>query len=402
MTHSHPLNPPTKVGGDNVLFPVTVVGSLPRRKVMLDALVKKRRGKLTEEEFRATGDAEVLSALALQDAAGVDIVSDGEQRRDNFYSFIADCVEGIRLFTLADLLDYVADKASFERLLQALDVPAFAIKNPVVTGKLSRRKPLALDDFLFLKQHTTKPIKVALPGPYLLTRSMWVKSLSANDYPTRETLGAAVVSILRDELLALRDAGCHFVQFDEPVLSEVAFAGPHATHTFMCAALSEKASPEAELSFAVELLNAVVDGIDNVKTGLHVCRGNWSQNEDVLLSGAYGPLIPYFSKMKIQQFVLEYATERAGSLDVLQHLPDDREIGLGAVNPRTAEIEDTTLIEHKVRDLLKYRDAETVYLNPDCGFGTFAERPVNTTEIAELKLRALATAAERLRMANKV
>jgi 5-methyltetrahydropteroyltriglutamate--homocysteine methyltransferase len=379
------------------LFPVTVVGSLPRSKTMLDALAKKRRGKITNDEFRAAGDAEVLAALRLQEAAGVDIVSDGEQRRDNFYSFIADCVDGIELFTLADLLDYVEDKAAFERLLQALDVPAFAIKNPVVNGKLSRRTPLALEDYLFLKGHTKKPIKVALPGPYLLTRSMWVKSLSASDYPTKESLGADVVKILREELIALRDAECDFVQFDEPVLSEVAFAGPHATHTFMCAALSEKASPESELSFAVELLNAVVEDVNGVKTGLHVCRGNWSQKEDVLLSGAYGPLLPYFSKMKIQQFVLEYATDRAGSLDALQYLPEDREIGLGVVNPRTEDIESTEFIQNKVLKLLEYRDPGTIYLNPDCGFGTFADRPVNSTEIAQKKLEAIVQAADELR-----
>lgn len=107
---------------------------------------------------------------------------------------------------------------------------------------------IALDDFLFLRNHTDKPIKVAPPGPYLLTRSMWVKSLSAEFYPTKESLGEDVVRVLREELMALRNAGRDFVQFDEPVLTEVAFAGPHATHTFMCAALSEKASPEEELN----------------------------------------------------------------------------------------------------------------------------------------------------------
>jgi 5-methyltetrahydropteroyltriglutamate--homocysteine methyltransferase len=226
---------------------------------------------------------------------------------------------------------------------------------------------------------------------------MWVKSLSASDYPTKESLGADVVKILREELIALRDAECDFVQFDEPVLSEVAFAGPHATHTFMCAALSEKASPESELSFAVELLNAVVEDVNGVKTGLHVCRGNWSQKEDVLLSGAYGPLLPYFSKMKIQQFVLEYATDRAGSLDALQYLPEDREIGLGVVNPRTEDIESTEFIQNKVLKLLEYRDPGTIYLNPDCGFGTFADRPVNSTEIAQKKLEAIVQAADELR-----
>jgi len=379
------------------LFPVTSVGSLPRSAAMLELLRRKQRGKVRDVEFEAGANAEVLRALRLQEEAGVDLVTDGEQRRDNFYSFIAERTDGVTLFSLAELLDHVEDKAAFERILQALDVPAFAIKNPVVTGKLARRKPLAADDLRFLKQHTKKPIKAALPGPYLLTRSMWVKSLTADTYPTKESLGEDVVRLLREELLALKEAGCAFVQFDEPVLSEVAFAGPHATHTFMCAALSEKASPESELEFAVELINRVVEGVDGIRTGLHVCRGNWSRKEDVLLAGAYDPLVPYFARMAVDQFVLEYATERAGSVEVLAALPEEKEIGLGVVNPRTSEIEPVDFVVNNVRRLLKSRAPEKVFLNPDCGFGTFADRPVSTEEIAAQKLATIAEAAKVLR-----
>lgn len=379
------------------LFPVTVVGSLPRSQELLRALRQRQAGRTSPEALAAVADQAVVEAIALQERSGVDVLSDGEQRRDNFYSFMADYVDGIQLMTLAELLDYVENKAAFERLLNALDVPAFAIKNPVVTGPVRRRPSLLLKEYQFVRAHTTHPVKIALPGPYLLTRSMWVKRLSADIYPTKEALGEDVVALLRAELADLRDAGCFFVQFDEPVLSEVAFAGPHATHTFMCTALSEKSSPEEELEFAVELINQVVDGIDNIKTGLHICRGNWSRQESVLLQGAYDPLIPYLSRMHVQQFVLEYATERAGSVAVLGDLPAEKEIGLGVCNPRSAEIETTSFILHKVEELLRYRAPSQIYLNPDCGFGTFAERPINTMEVAEQKLRAIHLAVETLR-----
>jgi 5-methyltetrahydropteroyltriglutamate--homocysteine methyltransferase len=379
------------------LFPVTVVGSLPRSKPLLEALRRKQTGRISPAAFNEVAAQAVQEVLALQTQAGVDIVSDGEQRRDNFYSFITEAVDGVRLMTLAELLDHVENKAAFERLLNALDVPAFAIKNPVVVGPVRRRQPLALHEYHVVRQYTSQPVKIALPGPYLLTRSMWVKSLSADHYPTKEALGHDVVRLLREELLALRDAGCDFVQFDEPVLTEVAFAGPHATHTFMCAALSEKTNPEEELTFAVDLLNRVVDGVTGVKTGLHVCRGNWSRQETVLLQGAYDPLIPYFSRMRVQQLVLEYATERAGSVEVLQELPPAMEIGLGVCNPRSADIESVDFIVNKVKSLLRHRHPEQVYLNPDCGFGTFAERPVNTTDVAIRKLQVIHQAAEVLR-----
>ena len=379
-------------------FPVTVVGSMPRSRAVSRALRNRQKGRVTDIDFNTIADEAVIESLKLQEENGVNIVSDGEQRRDNFYSFITECIDGIRLMTLAEMLNYVEDKAAFEQLLNALDVPAFALKNPVVDGKLKRTSPLVLNDYLFLKQHTTKPIKVTLPGPYLLTRSMWVKKLSYEFYPDKESLGDDVVAILRQELHELQEVGCEFVQFDEPVLTEVAFTGPHETHTFMCAALSEKSSPEEELNFAVQLMNRVVEGIDGkMKTALHVCRGNWSQQEDVLLRGSYDPLIPYFSQMNVNQFVLEYATERAGSIDVLGELPADKEIGLGVVDPRTTEVESVDFVLAKVHALLKHRKPEQIYLNPDCGFGTFADRPVNTTEIAVQKLQVIHEAAKILR-----
>jgi 5-methyltetrahydropteroyltriglutamate--homocysteine methyltransferase len=379
------------------LFPVTTVGSLPRTQPLLQALRQRQSGRMEPEAFAAVARRAVREAVSLQEQAGVDIVSDGEQFRDNFYSFITDAVDGVRLMSLAELLDYVENKAAFERLLNALDVPAFAIRNPVVDGPVRRRTSLAKDELQAAQVCTTKPIKVALPGPYLMTRSMWVKRLTADTYPTKEALGEDVVRLLRDELIDLRDAGCAFVQFDEPVLSEVAFAGPHMTHTFMCAALSEKSDPEEELNFAVDLLNQVVTGVDGIKTGLHVCRGNWSRQEGVLLQGAYDPLIPYFSRMQVNQLVLEYATERAGSVDVLGALPAQMDIGLGVCNPRSSEVESVDFIVDKVTALLRHREPGQIYLNPDCGFGTFAERPVNTSEAAAAKLRAIDQAANVLR-----
>lgn len=327
----------------------------------------------------------------------MDLVSDGEQRRDDFYSFISDRLDGIRLMTLAELLDYVEDKAAFENLLTALDVPAFAIKNPVVIGKVRRRKPLVLDDFNFLRQHTRKQVKVTLPGPYLLSRSTWVKGLSDSAYPDQDSLGNDIVAALREELQELAHAGVEMVQFDEPVLSELLLAGRSATRTFMCAALAASSSPEGELERAVSLLNRVVEGIRGPILGVHVCRGNWSRNEEVLLSGPYDGLIPYLNRMRLDQFVLEYATSRAGTPKALAGLRPDAQIGYGVVNPRTSEIESADEIVRRVRELAEFVSPDRIFLNPDCGFGTFAERPVADAQTAFKKLSSLAAAARILR-----
>jgi 5-methyltetrahydropteroyltriglutamate--homocysteine methyltransferase len=372
-------------------FPVTTVGSWPRPRWLLEA-TKKRAADL-----EALRDDAVLLAIKQQEDAGVDLVTDGEQRRDNFYSFVTEKLGGVRLMTMADLLDYVEDKAAFEGLLQALDVPAFAIKNPTVTGRLTRREPLAVAEAEFALRRTSRALKVCLPGPYLLSRSMWVQQLSGAAYGSRAEMIDDVVAILRTELQELAALGVAMVQFDEPVLTELVFAGKAATRTFMCAALAASASPEQELELAVGLVNRVVAGVAGTRTAVHVCRGNWSQQEDLLLSGSYEPLLPYLARMQVDQFVLEYATPRAGPEHLLARLPRERSIGFGAVNPRTEATEDPAAIAARVRGLADLLGADRVFLNPDCGFGTFADRPVATTAVAFAKLRALAAAARLLR-----
>ncbi len=299
---------------------------------------------------------------------------------------------------VSELLEYVEDKASFEEILGTLDVPAFSMSNPAATGKISRKKPLALNDFLFLKKHTDKAVKVALPGPYLLTRSMWVEGLSKEAYPTKEDLAVDIIKVLREEMEDLIAAGVEFVQFDEPVLTELVFTQKNANRTFMCGALTAKADAEEEIVFALDLMNQVTDGMlgRGTRVGVHVCRGNWSTQEQVLLKGPYYPLIPYFTQVKVDQLVLEYATPRAGELDAIRDF-GDKELGFGIVNPRTEEVETVEEIIARVQEVSKYLPAEKIFLNPDCGFGTFAQRPMNSDEIAFEKLKTMAEAAEKLR-----
>ena len=378
------------------LFPVTVVGSWPRSPQLLRAMRQKHSGRIAGSEFDRVADRAVVDSLRAQESAGVDIVTDGEQRRDNFYSFVAEKLSGVRLMTLADVLEVVEDKAGFEKILQTLDVPAYAMKTAACVGKVERRRPLAVDDYRFLKENTMRPIKVTLPGPYLLTRAMWVKEIAPEEYASKEELGVDVVRALSEEVHALRDAGVDFIQFDEPVLTELVFA-TRETRTFMCASLAARNDPGEELEFAVSLINRVVAGVEGVRLGLHICRGNWSQNEAVLLEGSYHPLVPYLKRMNVQQLVLEFATPRAGALSPLAEALEGRELGLGVVNPRTSEVEPPERIVARAEEALRYVEPEKLFLNPDCGFGTFAQRPINTPEIATQKLGAMSEAAARLR-----
>jgi len=374
------------------LLPVTMVGSWPRPEKLLRARKRKQSGAIEKAELEKEADAAVLEALRYQEEAGLDIVTDGEQRRDNFYSFVAEKLEGVRLMTLAEMLDVVEDKAGFERILQTLDVPAYSISNPSCVGRIARREPLAVDELRFLRSHTAKPVKVPLPGPYLLTRAMYVEEVTRRFYGSKEELAEDVIRVLREEIRELIAGGAAFIQLDEPVLTELVFTGGR-TRTFMCAALAARKDPAEELAFAVSLINRVLEEARGVRTGLHVCRGNWSRNEATLLRGGYHPLVPYLEQLRVDQLVLEYETERAG--DILRFR--GKELGLGVVNPRTDRIETPEEIGRLVERALEVYPVEKVYLNPDCGFGTFSGRPLNDPVTASAKLKSMVQAAKALR-----
>lgn len=160
-----------------------------------------------------------------------------------------------------------------------------------------------------------------------------------------------------------------------------------------------------ELEYAAELINRIIEGIEGPRIGLHICRGNWSTREDVLLTGDYTPLLPALTRMRVHQFVLEYATPRAGEIAVVGEalsgaVPGTdrpRELGLGVVNPRTTEAETPEEIVAKAELALGHYRPEQIFLNTDCGFGCFANRCVNVEEVATAKIRNIVLAARMLR-----
>lgn len=130
---------------------------------------------------------------------------------------------------------------------------------------------------------------------------------------------------------------------------------------------------------------------------MHICRGNWSKQEEVLLKGDYARLLPALKPMQVDQFVLEYATPRAGDIEVVGKSLSDRELGLGVVNPRTDTVESVAEIVTKAEMALQYYRPNQLFLNTDCGFGCFSSRSVNVEEVAFKKLCAIVEAAKTLR-----
>lgn len=378
------------------------IGSWPRPSWLLDILHKRLSNKISDVEFNLAANDAVKLCIVEQEKAEVDLVTDGEQRRDNYSSFVGGILENCQLIPLTDLLPLVDHPEEFARELESLDVPANEIRHPAVFGRIARNKPLAVHEAEYLIQNTNKAIKIALPGPYLLTRTMWMECISDKAYSDREELARDIVKVLREELKDLIDIGVTLIQFDEPVLSEVVFTEAHQGRSFMCGALGEKKDPITELNFAADLLNQVTKGFDQERIALHICRGNWTKDESKALTGPYNALLPYFELVQVGTLLLEHATSRAGDYSFLEKLPKRFNLGLGVVDQKNEQIESVEEILIKVSKVLDilgdtYKSGiKKLFLVPDCGFATFADSPICSGELAKEKLIILSKVRELL------
>jgi 5-methyltetrahydropteroyltriglutamate--homocysteine methyltransferase len=376
------------------------IGSWPRPDWLLAALHDRLEGRLDEPSFQALADRAVGAVIQAQLEAGVDVVTDGEQRRDSYASFVGARLANCQLVPIVDLLAYVEHPDEFARELQALDVPAESVRHPAVFGTIARdpARPLAVHELIAARAITNRPVKVALPGPYLLTRTMWLECVTDRAYPAREALADDLVRVLREEVEGLLSAGAAMVQIDEPVLTEVVHGRPAGgNRSFMCGALGEKRPPGEELEFAQSLLVRTLQGLPANRLALHVCRGNWTRDESAALRGSYAPLVDLFSSIPVGTLFLELCTPRAGEIEVLKELPRMQRIGVGVVNQKSDRIESPAEIVTRAERAIALFGADRVLLNPDCGFATFADNPISGFEIARAKLAALAQASRELR-----
>ena len=373
------------------------IGSWPRPRWMLQAIHDHIEGRLSEEEFTSTAEDATRLAVAAQARAEIDVLTDGEQRRDNYASFVGARLDNCQLIPLTDLLPLVDDPVKFEQEMQSLDVPASDVRHPALFGPLGRSRPLAVHELEFVRSLSDRPVKVALPGPYLLTRTMWMECISDRAYRSREHLAEDIVRVLREELHFLLAAGAALVQLDEPVLSEVVLTGAKSARSFMCGALSEKGDAGRELAFATQLINGVVAGLPPERLGLHICRGNWTRDERAALAGDYRSLLPVLQLVEVGSLFLELCTPRAGEIDVLKELSVERRIGVGVVNQKLDRVEPVEEIAARARRAVEIFGPEQVLLTPDCGFATFADSPVTSAAVAEAKLSGVVQAARLLR-----
>lgn len=349
---------------NQLLFPTSIVGSMPRPAYVKDLISDD--SDITAEDYDRMMRGAIHAVVALQECAGLDVISDGEWWRKSYIGVIAELAHG------------------FELSLNPADGRPWTI----VVDKLSPKQPgFIAREISFLKTITNRRIKATLPAPSLLGERMWDAELSSAAYPTREAFVRDCVPILRREVELLKAEGVDIVQIDDPHLCLFVDADVRAKY--------DDADQAAD--FAVDMTNQVVDGIEDIKLAVHLCRRAGARvRGEAKFRGGYDPIIDQLNRLKVGHLTMEFTTPVAGDMTVFSKLREDFEIGLGCVNCEPGHIDSPEAIVTRVEQALEYVAPERITLNPDCGFAPGSAAAVSLDEVYQ-KLKNEAEASRRLR-----
>jgi 5-methyltetrahydropteroyltriglutamate--homocysteine methyltransferase len=352
------------------------VGSLLRPEALLEARRRRYTGTIGAGELRALEDEAIAAAVAGQQEAGIDIITDGEFRRRDFRTGLVDAVEGMSMVTF-DMPWHTST-----------GVTKLASNNFLVTGRIKQRRRLAEGEAAYLRGLTSAPVKVTLIAPGFIVDVSWKDGVSGQFYSAREELAAELAAITRAEIEALIAEGVSYVQLDNPGYGK--YLGSHAPE--------RAGGPGAQAAFElmVDTDRAAVQGVqrpEGVTVGLHVCRGN--QSSMWLGEGDYQPIAErLFTTVPVDRFLLEYDDDRAGGFEPLAYMPAGKTVVLGLVSSKTPVLETAGALRQRIDEAAKFIDLDYLALSPQCGFASIAQGG-NQLSAAEqfAKLRLVADTA---------
>ncbi len=326
------------------------VGSLLRPPELIAARGAFTEARLSRDELRDVEDRAILDILDQQREAGIDVFTDGEYRRHNFYSDMFDAVDG---FVVTDEVQLVW------RGGDAAHSPSRA-----VGARLAPRRHLTENQVPFLKQHAPGPVKVTVPSASQFMR-MYRPGISEPFYASREALAQELVGIVRGEIEWLIAAGVDYIQIDAP--GYTALVDPVGRERIRAAGQD----PDDALAEAIAMDNATIAGLerDGVTIALHLCRGN--SRSRWISEGSYEPIAErFFNELRINRLLLEYDTARAGGFEPLRFMPKGKEVVLGLVTTKEGTLESEDALLRRIDEASRYVDHDALAISPQCGFAS--------------------------------
>jgi 5-methyltetrahydropteroyltriglutamate--homocysteine methyltransferase len=357
-----------------------VVGSLLRPQYLKDARARRQAGDLTVPDFKRLEDRAVDDAIALQEEAGLQVVSDGEMRREVFMDSIAGAVDGItRTRSTGQVTRWHGEEDD-----EAVDEYRIG-----VTAKLELRRSIATEEFVYARSRATRPVKVTLPSPGTLAL-LWHPDYTPQVYADPFAFFEDLARIVRQEVQTLAALGCTYIQIDAPDLTK---HFDEEGHEFF---RSVGVEPDRMLTESIELLNSIPDGVSGVTFGLHLCRGN--KRGRWRTAGGYEIISKALFKRATayDTFLLEYDDARSGTFEALSDLPDDKVAVLGLVTTKRAKLESAEALVARIEDASRYFPKEQLAISSQCGFASEIGGNPLTAEEQRAKLHLVAEVAERV------
>jgi len=336
-----------------MLFPTTLVGSYPQPEWLIDRRKLAERfpprvrarelWRVPEPFLREAQDDATLLAIQAQEAAGLDIITDGETRRESYSNRFATALEGVDI----------------DNPGTALDRSGHPNPVPRIVGRIRRKHPVQLEDLRFLKANTERTVKITVPGPFTMAQQ------AQNDfYKSEEEAAMDYAAAVNEEIRDLFAAGADVVQVDEPYM---------------------QARPEKARQFGLKALNRALDGIDGT-TAVHICFGYAA----IIHQRPSGySFLPELAGSPVKQVSIETAQSNLDT-SVLKSLPGKR-IMVGCIDLSDVNVETPQTVAQRIKKALQHLKPEDVILAPDCGMKYLPR------EVAYGKMKAMVEGARLLR-----
>jgi 5-methyltetrahydropteroyltriglutamate--homocysteine methyltransferase len=350
-------------------FETYVVGSLPRPQWVRDLIEDRKSGAVSWEAADKLLDSAVPAAIAMQERAGLDYVSDGEWRRESYVKVFADAIGGF----------------GYDLHTEEAGIRVSAIPYPAVVDRLKAERPIAVDEARFLKAHATGKVIVAIPSPYTIGRRMWTAEHSKSAYATREEFIDACIPIVRAEVAWLAAEGVDAVQLDDPWLALLVDESYRQRENIT--------DVDHEMELSVKSVNAVVEGA-TVPVSVHLCHAHFNRKHGT--RGPYDLIMGALGQMNADRFAIELATPDAGGIEALARFPSDKLLGLGVIDHIDKHVETPEEVVARAEAAMEHVAPGKITLNPDCGFSPSSQNPMDIDE-AYLKLRAMSDGSALLR-----
>jgi 5-methyltetrahydropteroyltriglutamate--homocysteine methyltransferase len=370
MAEAAPHNPP---------FRADHVGSLLRPAELKKARRDRAAGNISDAELEKLEDAAIRRVVAQEEEVGYQSITDGELRREDFYTdFFVRGLGGVEVrqeTTVAYFIDHEGRK---------IPVPWTQVVSP-----LRWRRPIYADHFRFLDSITKRTPKVTVPSPIILHFTCGETAIRKAAYPDMDVFWSDITDAYQKEMLSLYEAGCRYLQVDDPPMATL------CNDKFQAMMRERGDDPEHALNVLYpEIINrAFANRPASMHLAMHLCRGN--NQSGWFGEGGYDPVAEViFNKINVDSYFLEYESERAGTFEPLRFVPKNKTIVLGLVSSKLPQLESKDMLKRRIDEAAKYVDIDQLALSPQCGFASSTEGNRLTEEEQFAKLRLVVEVAE--------